>query len=150
MVVFQHKVAQSHWMKRGRHALIQINRICSRTDGRNVLFAAIAPQRRDGIDMRQSASARNRAGSPHHLEGDRPVTDINVDEALWAAAMLPEGILERWFVADGDIVAAGQRIAELRIEEALHDIIAPVSGRLSIVAPLNAIVEPGSVVATVA
>ena len=27
--------------------------------------------------------------------------DINVDEALWASSMLPEGIVERWFIADG-------------------------------------------------
>jgi pyruvate/2-oxoglutarate dehydrogenase complex dihydrolipoamide acyltransferase (E2) component len=78
------------------------------------------------------------------------MTDINVDAALWATAMLPEGILERWFVTDGELVVAGQRIAELRIEDALHDIMAPASGRLSIVAARNAVVEPGSVVATVA
>ena len=31
--------------------------------------------------------------------------DINIDEALWASNMLPEGIVERWFIADGTIVA---------------------------------------------
>jgi hypothetical protein len=45
--------------------------------------------------------------------------DIKVDEALWASNMLPEGIVERWFIADGAIVA-------------LHEIMAPVSGRLTI------------------
>jgi hypothetical protein len=51
--------------------------------------------------------------------------DIKVDEALWASSMLPEGIVERWFVADGATVAAGDRIAEIRIEGALHEITAP-------------------------
>jgi hypothetical protein len=48
--------------------------------------------------------------------------DIKVDEALWASSMLPEGIVERWFIADGAIVAAGDPMAEIRIEDALHEI----------------------------
>ena len=44
--------------------------------------------------------------------------DINVDEALWASSMLPEGIVERWIIADGAIVAAGDPMAEIRIEDA--------------------------------
>ena len=47
--------------------------------------------------------------------------DIKVDEALWASSMLPEGIVERWFIADGAIVAAGDPMAEIRIEDALHE-----------------------------
>ena len=56
--------------------------------------------------------------------------DIKVDEALWASNMLPEGVVERWFIADGAIVAAGDPMAETRIEDALHDIenkIAPAA-----------------------
>jgi len=45
--------------------------------------------------------------------------------------MLPEGIVERWFIADGAIAAAGDPMAEIRIEDALHEIMAPVSGRLT-------------------
>ena len=41
--------------------------------------------------------------------------DIKVDEALWASSMLPEGIVERWFIADGAVVAAGDLMAEVRI-----------------------------------
>ena len=40
--------------------------------------------------------------------------DINVDEALWASSMFPEGIVERWFIADGTIVADGDPMAEIR------------------------------------
>jgi pyruvate/2-oxoglutarate dehydrogenase complex dihydrolipoamide acyltransferase (E2) component len=65
--------------------------------------------------------------------------DIQVDEALWASSMLPEGIVERWFIADGATVAKGDLMAEIRIEDALHEIAAPASGRLTI--------EPGSLLA---
>jgi len=74
--------------------------------------------------------------------------DIRIDEDLWASAMVPEGIVERWFVADGAPVEAGDLIAELRIEDALHEITTPASGQLTITAAKNAIVEPGSVLAT--
>jgi hypothetical protein len=46
--------------------------------------------------------------------------EIKVDSALWATSMLPEGVVERWLVVDGAIVAAGDRMAELRIEDALR------------------------------
>jgi pyruvate/2-oxoglutarate dehydrogenase complex dihydrolipoamide acyltransferase (E2) component len=72
--------------------------------------------------------------------------DILVAEALWASNMLPKGILERWAVPDGAAVNAGDRIAEVRIEDALHEIMAPSGGRLTIAVATNGIVEPGSVI----
>jgi pyruvate/2-oxoglutarate dehydrogenase complex dihydrolipoamide acyltransferase (E2) component len=76
--------------------------------------------------------------------------EIKVDSALWATSMLPEGVVERWLVVDGAIVAAGDPMAELRIEDALHEITAPASGRVSIVAAVNTIVEPGSLLGSLA
>ena len=76
--------------------------------------------------------------------------DINVDEALWASSMLPEGVVERWIIADGAIVAAGDPMAEIRIEDALHEITVPASGRLTIIAAVNTVVEPGSLLARLA
>lgn len=73
---------------------------------------------------------------------------IKVDEALWGSSMLPEGILERWFIASGDMITAGERIAEVRVEDALHEIVAPADGRATIVASANAVIEPGSILAT--
>lgn len=75
--------------------------------------------------------------------------DIRVAEALWATSMLPEGILERWLVADGSSVSAGDAVVEIRIEGALHEIVTPEQGRLSIVAANNSVVEPGSLLGTV-
>ena len=73
---------------------------------------------------------------------------IKVDEALWASSMLPEGILERWFIASGDTIKAGERIAEVRVEDALHEIVAPADGCATIVATANTVIEPGSILAT--
>jgi pyruvate/2-oxoglutarate dehydrogenase complex dihydrolipoamide acyltransferase (E2) component len=74
--------------------------------------------------------------------------NIKVDQALWASSMLPEGVVERWFIANGATIGAGERIAEVRIEDALHEIIAPAGGRATIVAAVNAVIEPGSTLAT--
>jgi pyruvate/2-oxoglutarate dehydrogenase complex dihydrolipoamide acyltransferase (E2) component len=75
------------------------------------------------------------------------VIDVRVDEALWGSSMLPEGFVERWFVTDGTLVSRGDRIAEVRIEDSRHEITAPVSGWLLIAAKVNAIVEPGALLA---
>jgi pyruvate/2-oxoglutarate dehydrogenase complex dihydrolipoamide acyltransferase (E2) component len=74
--------------------------------------------------------------------------DIRANEALWASTMFPQGIVERWLIADQAIVARGQRIAEIRIEGALHDIAAPASGHVTIVAAVSSLVEPGALLAT--
>jgi hypothetical protein len=75
---------------------------------------------------------------------------INADEALWRNSMLPEGIVERWLVADGKTARAGHAVAQVRIEGALHDIVAPATGRLAISAPALAVIEPGFLLATLA
>lgn len=74
---------------------------------------------------------------------------IRIDEALWASSMLPEGVVERWLVADGASVAAGAPVAVVRIEDALHDIVSPWSGRLRIMAARDALVEPGAILARI-
>ena len=39
------------------------------------------------------------------------MADVRVAEDLWSTGMLPEGILERWLVADGSRVRAGEAVA---------------------------------------
>ena len=75
---------------------------------------------------------------------------INADEELWRNSMLPEGVLERWLVADGDTARAGHAIAQVRIEGALHDVVAPATGRLAISAPALAVIDPGFLLGTLA
>jgi pyruvate/2-oxoglutarate dehydrogenase complex dihydrolipoamide acyltransferase (E2) component len=77
------------------------------------------------------------------------MSDIRIDEALWASSMLPEGTVVRWLVDDGATVAAGHAIAEVRIEDALHEITAPAKGRVNIVAAKNSVVDPGALLATI-
>lgn len=76
------------------------------------------------------------------------MSEIKVDEALWASSILPEGTVVRWLVPNGAMVTAGHAIAEVRIEDALHEITAPASGRVTIVAGENSVVDPGSLLAT--
>lgn len=75
---------------------------------------------------------------------------INADETIWRNNILPEGVLERWLVADGTTARGGHAVAQVRIEGALHDIVAPVTGRLTIVARRLAVIEPGFLPATLA
>lgn len=76
------------------------------------------------------------------------MSDIKIDEALWASSIFPEGTLVRWLVSDGANVAAGHGIAVVRIEDALHEITAPSDGRIGIVAGENSVIDPGALIAT--
>jgi pyruvate/2-oxoglutarate dehydrogenase complex dihydrolipoamide acyltransferase (E2) component len=71
---------------------------------------------------------------------------ISVAPELWATSILPQGVLERWIFADGKPVNVGDPVAVVRIESALHDIVAPAKGLLQINFQTNAVVEPGSVI----
>jgi pyruvate/2-oxoglutarate dehydrogenase complex dihydrolipoamide acyltransferase (E2) component len=74
--------------------------------------------------------------------------EVRVDEAIWASTIL--GIVQRWFIADGALAEAGAKIAEIRVEGALHEITSSASGHLTIVAAVDDVVEPGFLLATLA
>lgn len=74
---------------------------------------------------------------------------IAVAPELWATSVLPEGIVERWNFAEGRPVETGDPVAVVRIESALHDILAPAKGRLHIRCKVNAVVDPGCVIGDV-
>ena len=74
---------------------------------------------------------------------------ISIAPELWATSTLPEGILERWLLAEGGLVEAGDPVASVRIESAMHDIIAPARGRLHIHCKENAVIEPGTVIGSI-
>jgi pyruvate/2-oxoglutarate dehydrogenase complex dihydrolipoamide acyltransferase (E2) component len=75
---------------------------------------------------------------------------IRIDENLWRTAVAPEGVLEWWFRADGAQVRAGEKIAQVQIEGALHDVMAPVDGKLCVLAFAGTILDPGAVIGQVA
>jgi pyruvate/2-oxoglutarate dehydrogenase complex dihydrolipoamide acyltransferase (E2) component len=74
------------------------------------------------------------------------ITKIAVTPDLWAASVLPEGLIERWLIPDGAFVEAGDPVASVRVEDALHDLMAPARGRLCIEIKANSVIEPGATV----
>ena len=77
------------------------------------------------------------------------ITKIAVTPELWATSVLPEGLIEQWLFADGSMVEAGDPVAIVRIEDALHQLVAPARGRLNIDLRANSVVEPGAEIGTV-
>ena len=73
----------------------------------------------------------------------RLITKIAVTPDLWATSVLPEGLIEQWLFSDGSFVEAGDPVAVVRIEDALHELVAPARGRLSIGLRANSVIEPG-------
>jgi hypothetical protein len=77
------------------------------------------------------------------------MVDITVPPAFWQTRLLPMGTIEQWFAESGARVEAGVPVASVRVEEALHEISAPCAGKLTISLGKDAIVEPGTVLATI-
>jgi len=77
------------------------------------------------------------------------MTELIVQPDLWITRMLPEGIVEKWLVADGATVASDDPVVDLRIENQLRRLKSPSPGRLTIYARPNSIVEPGTVIGRV-
>lgn len=76
-------------------------------------------------------------------ERHKLVNPVIVPADLWATSVMPEGIVENWLFADGSFVEAGDPVAVVRIEDSLHDIMAPSKGRLEVGCKANALIEPG-------
>ncbi len=74
------------------------------------------------------------------------MVELIVPEGLWRAAVAPEGILEKWRAEEGSAVQPGQVLAEVRIEDALHELTAPAAGRLSIFTAQGCVIDPGAVI----
>lgn len=72
--------------------------------------------------------------------------DVRIQEDLWATAMMQEGVLERWRIEDGSPVGQGQAVAEVRIEDCLHEIIASEAGHLVQLASAGSVIEPGALI----
>lgn len=73
---------------------------------------------------------------------NRGMAMLCVPDDLWANAPTLQGSLQRWAVSDGALVTAGQALAEIRIEDAVHDIVAPAAGQLFRSATPNDTLEP--------
>ena len=71
------------------------------------------------------------------------MTDIVVPADLWDTE--DEGVLFLWVYPDGSLVEAGKLIAELTVEKAQLELVAPASGRLRILVPPETIIRKGQV-----
>ena len=74
------------------------------------------------------------------------MTPIKVATELWATSLFPEGMIDCWLVPDGAFVEDGEPVVTLRIEGALHELMAPAEGWLTIDRKTNDVVEPGAVI----
>lgn len=61
-----------------------------------------------------------------------------------------EGVVSTWFVADGDHVEEGDLIAEVAVDKADMEIVAPRSGTISIIVAEDQAVTQNSPIATIA
>lgn len=60
-----------------------------------------------------------------------------------------EGVVSTWFVADGDHVEAGDLIAEVAVDKADMEIVAPQSGTISVLVAEDQAVTQNSPIATI-
>jgi pyruvate/2-oxoglutarate dehydrogenase complex dihydrolipoamide acyltransferase (E2) component len=75
------------------------------------------------------------------------MTDIVVPADLWDTE--DEGVLFLWVYSDGTVVEKGKLIAELTVEKAQLELLAPASGRLKILVPPESIIKKGQVLGTI-
>jgi pyruvate/2-oxoglutarate dehydrogenase complex dihydrolipoamide acyltransferase (E2) component len=60
-----------------------------------------------------------------------------------------EGVVSTWFVTDGDEVAEGDLIAEVAVDKADMEIVAPQAGTISILVAEDQAVTQNSPIATI-
>ncbi|HUO23064.1 MAG TPA: hypothetical protein VMU59_11165 [Caulobacteraceae bacterium] len=77
------------------------------------------------------------------------MSDIRIDDALWTNGMTQQAILDHWCVANLEPVHAGQPVALVIIQDARHEILAPIAGLLQRRQSPGAVLEPGDVLASV-
>jgi pyruvate/2-oxoglutarate dehydrogenase complex dihydrolipoamide acyltransferase (E2) component len=71
------------------------------------------------------------------------MTDVVVPADLWDTE--DEGVLFLWVYPDGARVEKGKLIAEITVEKAQLELVAPVSGRLTILVQPETIIRKGQV-----
>ena len=57
-----------------------------------------------------------------------------------------EGVVTRWFVADGDRVSAGQLVAEVQVDKVDAEVDAPADGLLRVVVAEDGVARQGEVI----
>ena len=57
-----------------------------------------------------------------------------------------EGVVTRWFVADGEQVAAGQLVAEVQVDKVDAEVEAPAGGLLRVVVVEDGVARQGQLI----
>ena len=71
----------------------------------------------------------------------------NVKSVVWEEE--DDGSITQWFVDDAAQVSEGDLIAEMMVEKALYEIVAPATGQLRILRQQEEVVASGDVIATI-
>jgi pyruvate/2-oxoglutarate dehydrogenase complex dihydrolipoamide acyltransferase (E2) component len=75
------------------------------------------------------------------------MADVTIPQEFWDDDS--EGSISSWFFADGDAVQEGDLIAEVANEKAANELLAPASGKLSILVAAQIPVKRGQLVARI-
>lgn len=70
--------------------------------------------------------------------------DIRVPQDVWGDSL--EGVVVTWIYQNGATVSEGQPIAEVMVEKAQIEIVAPASGRLTILAVPETVIGRSQIV----
>ena len=60
-----------------------------------------------------------------------------------------EGVVSTWFVTTGDMVGAGQLLAEVQVDKVASDVNSPEAGVIRILVPEEAVVKQSTVIAVI-
>jgi pyruvate/2-oxoglutarate dehydrogenase complex dihydrolipoamide acyltransferase (E2) component len=74
--------------------------------------------------------------------------DVIIPEELWGDDS--EGVISAWLFEDGESVSQGGVLAEVMNAKAVMELVAPASGRLSILVAPETPVRRGQIVARIA
>ncbi|MDO6515178.1 MULTISPECIES: biotin/lipoyl-containing protein [unclassified Neptuniibacter] len=75
------------------------------------------------------------------------MTDVIVPVDLWEEDS--EAVITSWLASDGGDVSEGDVIAELMVEKIQYELLAPATGKLSLISDADDVVEKGQKVATI-
>lgn len=75
------------------------------------------------------------------------MTPVVVRQDLWEGD--DPGAMANWFFDEGATVREGDLLCEVMTEKVIHEVRAPVGGRLRILAATDAVVRKGSVIAEI-
>jgi pyruvate/2-oxoglutarate dehydrogenase complex dihydrolipoamide acyltransferase (E2) component len=75
------------------------------------------------------------------------MTDVSIPDDFWGDDA--EGVIATWLFADGEAVTQGAALAEVMYAKASMELLAPATGILRILVPVETPIRRGEVVARI-